>query len=151
MAAFRLRDIGAEYPVPDGQGKAVVAVMLGPKIGMVHAVHVRRYQKLPQERVQPTRKPDVSVVEQSRTVEDDLENQDAEGRWTDQVDQPDLEQHGKRDFHGVKADRGAHIEVAVGMMDTVKTPQDRHLVGDKMLRPDCEIKDQYRCQYRQPC
>ena len=42
----------------------------------------------------------------------------------------------------MKPERGGHVEIAVGVMYPVKPPQQRNFVGDQVLRPNCQIKNQ---------
>ena len=116
--------------------------MLMPVNRMMDPVHIWRDQYLSHNPVQPERQADVGVVKHGGAVEDNFKQDDADNGRADQVNQPDLEQHGKRDFNRVKPDRCGDIKIAVRVVDPVKPPEKRNLMRDQMLKPDGEIKDQ---------
>src|SRR5699024_986474 len=56
----------------------------------------------------------------------------------------------KPDLDWMKADRRGDVDIAVGVMNLVQAPEDRHFVRDEMLRPYGEIESQQRNHELEP-
>ena len=124
--------------------------MLAQEHRVVHAMHVRRDDEEAQRPVEPSGERDVGVVEHGAGVEDHLEQEHRERRSAEQYDHDDLPQHGERDFDRVKAHRRGDVDVAVGVVHLMQAPEDRHLVGDEMLKPDGEVEHEQRDHELEP-
>ena len=72
----RLGAIGAERAIPPGPVESVVAVGFLHIRRMVNPMHVRRDDDPPEHPIKGGRYPNIAVVEEGRTVEDDLEDHD---------------------------------------------------------------------------
>ena len=64
------------------------------------------------------------MIEHCRPIQHNFKQQNGDDRRAQQQDQCHLDQHGKNDLDGVKAQRGSEVETGIGMMQSVQPPPD---------------------------
>ena len=109
-----------------------------------------RHHDEAQDAIEPERQPHIAVVEERGGVQQDFEDEHGNGWCTEHGDGRELDQHGKKDFAGMKPQSGRHIEFQIGVMHPVQAPQQRHRVKRDMLTVDCEIEQKHGGGYRKP-
>ena len=81
------------------------------------------------------------MAEHGVAVKDDLKYQYGQRRRPEEIDNPELDDHGEDDFHRVKTDAGGEIEIQVAVMDHVEPPQRGHEMKYDVLKVDEKIED----------
>src|SRR5882724_8823893 len=102
---------------------------------MMNPVHAGRDEDQVQNSLDPNWQAPVGMMKKCRPLKTDEEH--------DQHDRTDTEeQHGQREkaggkdhFAEMESCRGAHVEVEVGVMDIMKSPEKRHHVHGPMPPP----------------
>ena len=81
------------------------------------------------------------MIEHTRGIEEDFEEDNSQGRWTEKDDSNHLNPHRKEDLDGMESNPGSDIEIEVGMVDPVKPPEQRDEMEHGVLKVDDEIED----------
>jgi hypothetical protein len=108
---------------------------------MMDAMHLRCDEDFSHDPLKGSGDPHVRVGEEGKGVQEDLERQ---GRpWADAEDQDDagLVKGGRNDLEKMKAKPRRGVEIQVSVMNSMKGPEKRNPMKEKMLKPDGEIKD----------
>jgi hypothetical protein len=109
--------------IPPGTIEAEVAVRLERENGMVHTVHIRSDHDPPQNLVNAQRNEYIPVIEHGSAVQDYLENDHRHCGRSDKDYRCDLDQHGNDDFDWMKTRACREINVQVGMVHHVQSPE----------------------------
>src|ERR1043166_7549639 len=97
---------------------------------MMNPVHPRRHDDEVQKSLQRDRQSPVGMVKECRRFERDEENN--QKNWPDTEERHGEGEEPRREKHltEMKPGRRAHVEVEIGMMNIVKTPEERqHVIG----------------------
>src|SRR6266851_2080973 len=134
MSGFRLRAIGTEESVPPRKIESEIAVRLAPQDRVMNAVHIGRHDEPTQDALDSRRHPHVAVVEHGSGVQGNFKEQHGQRGGAERGDESELDAEGKKDLDGVKSSAGGHVDVKVGMVHPMKTPEGRHVVKDAVLK-----------------
>ncbi len=136
VTAFGLSAIGSEQAIPPGQIEAEVAVSLAAHDGVMDAVHIRRDHKPSQPALDRSSYLDVAVIEHRSRVQPDLKQKHGQWRSTQSDDDEKLNPQRKAYFNGVEPRPSCHVDVEVGVVHSVKTPESRNVMEDLVLEVD---------------
>lgn len=135
--------VGAEQTVPPGQIEAVVDVGLPYDHQVVDPVHVRRDHDQPEDPVQTFRNTDIAVDEPGSAVQGCLENQHRQKRRAEHGHGHQLDGFGYHDFDGMKPQPDRYIEVQIGIVHHVQSPEHRNGEVQNVLRVDRQIQQDH--------
>lgn len=128
--------------VPEREAGGPVAVGLVLDGGVVDAVHAGRREHAGQGALEPRRQADVAVMEQNGQEEEALPGLERPRAGAGGQDLQRAVGRGDRHVGGVKAKRGAGVEVEIDVMDQVKAPEDGDFVRQDMPEIDAVIHHQ---------
>jgi hypothetical protein len=134
VTCLGLCPVGAEKSIPPGKVESKVAVIFFDQNGVVDTVHLGRDHEKPENAVDRNGKPHISMIEHARGIEKDLEENNREDRRTNEDDSHHLNTHGEKDLNRMKSDSCGDIEVQIGMMNPVKSPEQRNEMEHYMLK-----------------
>ena len=87
----------------------------------------------------------IGVIEHRHAVQDGLERDHRRGRGAQKGHDRHFQSHRKRDLTGMKAHGRRHVHIAVGVVDTMETPQQPDAMHGDMLPVDYDIQDKEAC------
>src|SRR5690606_14058000 len=125
--------IGAEKPVPERKAEAEILMMLVGIHRMMHAVHVGCHDEAPQQLVRALAKPQLGVIENRRGIEKNLKQDDGGYRRAKKRDGGHLDSHADESFERMETDACCCIDMGVGVMNTVHSPEQAGFVKENML------------------
>jgi hypothetical protein len=103
-------------------------------------MHFGRHNQESHQPVDPSGESDIAVVEQAGGVEKYLKDDDRNGIQSQKGHGGHLDSHGQKDFYGMEADAGCDIEIEIGMVNAMETPESGDEVKHGMLKIDDEIE-----------
>src|ERR1700736_2330134 len=107
---------------------------------MVHAVHVGCDDQPSKIAIEPRGDASISMVEHRGCIQQDLEDEHAECRYSQRHHHAELDQHRQNDLDWVEARAGGDIEVEVGMMHPMHPPECEYRVKHHVLEVDGDIE-----------
>src|SRR5262245_18906404 len=143
--------IGPEQAVPPRQVEAEVAVGLAGNDGVVHAMHIRRYDDPAQYPIEPDRDAHVAMVEHRGGIEQHLEGEHGDGRDSQRGHYPELDAHGQEYLDWMEARSRRHVDVQVRMMHAVEPPEGRDGMEQHVLEVDGKIQGRDGQRDAGPC
>jgi len=107
----------------------------------MYTVHIRCHDDETQQPVEGQGEFEVAVAEHGGTVKDNFKNQNGKGRRSEEIDDPELDDHREDDLQRVKTDPGGEIEIQIAVVNHVEPPQRGCEVKEDMLEVDEKIED----------
>jgi hypothetical protein len=92
----------------------------------------------------------VAVVEHRDSIKQDLKDKDAGGRGPDRRDDAGLNQHGQNDLDRMDPHASGHVEVEIGMMQSMYSPQCWYRVNHYVLQINRQIQQNLGCDSSAP-
>jgi hypothetical protein len=83
-------------------------------------------------------------------IEHYLEDQHGERRHAECCHRRHLDRERQQDFQGMETHAGGHVDIEIGVVHAVKTPQRRHVMEDDVLTVDHEIERDHPERERRP-
>lgn len=140
MPGCRLVAVSAKKAVPPGKVEPKIAIRFLYYHRMVHAMHIGSDNEYPQYPVELPIHEDITVVEHRCCVQQYLEGQDRPG-WRSKYDHHSrLDAHRKNNLDRMESRTSCDIDVEVGMVHSVETPEEWNFVKKKMLDVYREIE-----------
>ena len=150
MSRCRNRSIGAKQTVPPGQVKSEIAVGFTDDHRMMHPMHFRGNHEKTQHSVDRFRQTHIAVIEQTGSIEENLEKNHGQGGNPQNEHRCDLNAHGKKNFQGMESNPGRGVKIEIRMVHHVQAPKDGEGMKHGMLEVDDKIKKYYTDYYGQP-
>jgi hypothetical protein len=117
---------------------------------MMHAVHIWRDNQGPKHAIHLARQGHIGVIELGKRIERDLEEKGRPGWKAERDDHGPFPDKGDENFRRMKPQGGHHIDVRVGMVHPVHSPENGYPVHRNMLRPHCKVEDEESQRADQP-
>ena len=135
--------VSPEYPVPQGEQNAEIAVGLAPLGGVMDHVHRGRHDRRSERPVEGVRQPHVGVSQDRHHPGDQHVQRHRQRRHaSDEHDQQEPAR-GEQGFEGMMPFGRREIDVGIGMVNRVKSPQQGNRVHQSMLRVLPHIQQQH--------
>src|SRR5436309_3264613 len=117
---------------------------------MMNAVDSRRNDHQVQNPLDYNRQPPIGMMKECRSLECNEEHDEHQRCNAEEQHCKRKKSGGKNHFAKVKSSGGAHVEIKVGVMHVMKTPEDRHHVIRPMPPPVDVIHHEKSGDYCEP-
>ncbi len=142
VAGGRLVPEGAQNSIPPRKVEAEVLGHLADVYGVMYAVHVGCDDEPAEDAVQRQRNADVGVIKHRGQVQRGLADEHCQRASAQQNGGSHLDAHREDHTNGVETQAGRDVEVIVGVMYFVKTPEQRDDVEEPVLQINDQIHQQ---------